>query len=77
MVLKIQQLNGIFNIILIQKKGIRRGGYLYFNFVSEIFYYSNEKKYSSFVLLSFPLLIFLCSELTFYNIPASYNSFCT
>jgi hypothetical protein len=25
--------------------------------VSEIFYYSNEKKYSSFVLLSFPLLL--------------------
>jgi hypothetical protein len=47
-------------IILIQKKkGIRRGGCpFYFNFVSEIFYYSNEKKYSSFVLF-LPIVAYL------------------
>jgi hypothetical protein len=49
-VLKIQQLNGIFNIILIQKRVFVVWMPFYFNFVSEIFYYSNEK---NIVLLSF------------------------
>jgi hypothetical protein len=37
----------------------------FFNFVSEIFYYSNEKKYSSFVLF-LPIVAYLSffSELT-------------